>query len=653
MTATRRRRPRSVKQPGPATPEARVADGVRWRMALLALAVVVTYANSLSGAFVLDDQAAVVQNPQIRDLGRLGDVLMPRADSPVAGRPLPSLTFAVNYAAGALDVRGYHLVNMSLHLACVLLAFGLVRRTIDLPRVRARLGDGGVDLACAAALVWAVHPLNSEVVNYITQRTESMMALCYLGTMYAAVRAVSAPRPAIWELLAVLTCALGMACKESMATAPLMVALYDRVFIAASWREVIGRRKAMYAGLAGTWIALAALMVSGPRQATVGLASGVSPWTYLLNQTVIITDYLRLAVWPRELVAFYGWPVSLTLGDVLPYAVFVGGLFVLAVGALVRVPLLGFPGAWFFVTLAPASSVVPVATEVGAERRMYLPLLALVVLGVLAVDYAWRRTARAPDGREGPPRAISLVPAILLLVVSAALAWGTIGRNREYASALTLTQTVAERRPTSVAHHMFGEQLLAAGRRDEAVGQLTQAVEKGNSRAGLLLGAALFEQGNPPAAVARLEAFIRSSEAPRPLVPRWLEPPATEVVDARLALGQIFASQREWRRAGEQAVLVLAAFPRHVGAKKLLADMLFEQQQWETAAGHYRDYLLARPADVQALINFGVTKVATGNLDDAIAAFGRAVDVEPANVRAAQLLGLARADRARLAAATP
>jgi protein O-mannosyl-transferase len=668
VTAGRNRRVREPQRPRRQdAPPREAAAGVRWRAALLALAVVVTYANSLSGPFVLDDQASIVQNPQIRDLSRMGEVLMPRPDSPVAGRPLPSLAFALNYAIGGLDVHGYHVVNIALHLACVLLAFGVFRRTFELPPVAQRLGMRGVDLACAAALLWAVHPLNSEVVDYLTQRTESMMAACFLATLYAAARAAAAQQSARWARLAVVSCALGMACKESMAIAPMMVAVYDRIFLFDSWRAALARRKWLYGGLAATWLVLAALMAPAPRQGAAGFSSGVSPWTYLLNQAVVITDYLRLSIWPHDLVAFYGWPGPLTLGDVLPYAAFITILLAITVVALARAPLLGFLGAWFFITLAPASSVVPIATEVGAERRMYLPLLALAVLAVVGADFVWRRARRylrtghaaaeaaalQPPGSIRSAGLLAAIPIVILIAVSGALASATIVRNGEYASALALTRTVVERRPTGVAHHMFGEQLMAAGQHEEAVRQLTEAVAKGNSRAGYQLGVALFNQGKLAEATARLEAFVSTYQLPSRLVPRWLEPPLVEVVQARLAIGQASAAGGQWRKAAEQAQWVLKVLANHVGARQLLADALFGEQRWEEAGAQYREYLQARPADGRALINLGVTQVAAGRLDEAIATFARAVEADPGNARAKQLLSMAREDRARLMTEKP
>src|SRR5688572_9758236 len=200
------------------------------RPLLLILAVALTYANSLDGPFILDDQATVVQNPQIKDLSNMREVLLPARETPIAGRPLASLTFAVNYAFNGLDVRGYHVVNIALHAACALLLMLIAGRALD------------ANLAFAAALVWAVHPLNSEVVNYISQRTESLMAGFYLLTLYAAIRAKD-ERGSRWAVTAVAACVAGLACKESMVTAPVAVALYDRVFLFDSWKAAVQRRR--------------------------------------------------------------------------------------------------------------------------------------------------------------------------------------------------------------------------------------------------------------------------------------------------------------------------------------------------------------------------------------------------------------------------
>ena len=654
----------TLKHPPAPTPAPR---GLRWRAALIVIAGLLAYANSLSGAFILDDQSTIVDNRQIREWWQPSSVLVPEADTAIAGRPIVNLSFALNYAVGGLDVRGYHAGNIAIHLICALLAFGIVRRTLELPRLRVRFGGSAANLACAAALLWVVHPLNSEVVDYLTERTESLMALFYLLTIYASIRAVGDESSASdrsprhrgsrqagrgWQGLAIVACGLGMACKESMVTAPIIVALYDRVFVFESFRSALRSRRGLYAGLAATWLVLAALMSSGPRSAVGGFSTGVSPWTYLLNQTQMIAHYLRLSVWPRSLVVFYGWPVALTLREVLPYALLIVLLLAATVAALVRVPAFGFLGAWFFITLAPTSSIVPIATEVGAERRMYLPLLGLIVLVVAGAFLAWQWLRGGPSqvtdsGSSGLslPRGGEIAAVVVLALTTGLLALGTVARNREYASALALARTVVERRPRAVTHHYLAEQLAQAGFHDEATKHLREAVAGGDSRARYLLGIELFNAGKLNDAMEQLYAFVATSRLPYRLVPHWLEPPLGEVITARLVLARAASMQGGWERAAEQARLVLAVAPGNREARMFLADALFGQERYADAGAQYSEYLKRWPDDEHALTNLGIAMIAGGKLDEAIAHFRRAVTVAPRNPNARRLLGMALLDR--------
>ncbi len=363
--------------------------------------MLLAYWNSFSGPFVFDDVASVVENQQIREWWHVGGLLTSERELPVAGRPVVNASFALNYALGGLNVWGYHAWNVSVHLLCALLVFALVRLTLEQPTLRDRFGPRASDLAFAVALLWALHPLNTEAVDYVTQRTETMMALFYLATLVASIRGVAEPSQRRWPIAAVALCAAGMACKESMVTAPVMVVLYDRAFVFGSLKEAFARRWWLYAGLAATWVVLLLLLQSGARINSAGFSAGVGVWTYLLNQTVMIVRYLYLAIWPWSLVSNYGWPASLTLADVLPQAVAICALLAATLVATFRWPPLGFAGCWLFLTLAPTSSVVPIATEVGAERRMYLPLVSLIALVVVGGAAIWN-LATADRGTSRP-----------------------------------------------------------------------------------------------------------------------------------------------------------------------------------------------------------------------------------------------------------
>ena len=202
---------------------------------LIVVAACAVYANSLSNPFVLDDEGTIVQNAEIRQLGDLGRVLLPGPNSATAGRPLVSLSFALNFAIGGLDPAGYHAVNLILHVLCALLIFGLVRRTLDGPPWSARLQAGALPVAAVSALVWVVHPLTSEVIDYVTQRTEALAALWILATVYAARRWHDAPASR-WDMAAMAYAMLGALSKETAVVTPVLVVLYDRAFLFGSWR---------------------------------------------------------------------------------------------------------------------------------------------------------------------------------------------------------------------------------------------------------------------------------------------------------------------------------------------------------------------------------------------------------------------------------
>jgi tetratricopeptide (TPR) repeat protein len=612
----------------PAAVRIRPRGDIRRRALLIAVAVVVTYWNSLSGPFIFDDQLSIVENQQIRQLTRPASVLFPERELPTAGRPVVNVSFAINYAADRLDVRGYHAWNIAVHLLCALLIFGIVRRTLELAALQPASGSTPTNLALACALIWALHPVNTEAVDYLTQRTESMMAMFYLLTLYASIRAAGRGR-LMWQTLAIVSCVLGMACKESMVTAPFVVIVYDGVFAFSSLGEALRSRWRFYAGLASSWLVLALLLWSGPRIHSAGFSTGIGSWTYLLNQTRMITRYLWLAVWPRSLVLNYGSPEVLTLGEVLPEASLIVTLLLLTLVALKRRPRLGFLGLWFFVTLAPTSSVVPIATEAGAERRMYLPLIALVVLAVMGGSRLWTAVTRRWTGSAR--RVVPLTGAFIVAMVSVALAAGTMARNREYASGLSLARTVLERRPSSIAHHMVGAELLATGQREEAVAELREAV-RGEPRARYTLGAELFDEGKLNEAIDELQIFVHD------------EPLLLEVIPARTMLAEAFAKQARWAQAVEQFRLILVMRPADVNARGRLADVLLGESKFDESIERYREYLAVRPNDVGALENLGIALAAIMKLDDAILAFRRGVELDPRNASARRNLTMALLD---------
>ncbi len=593
-------------------------------------AVMITYSNSLDGPFVFDDRGTILDNQTIESLTDSA-VLAAPFETPVAGRPLVNLSFALNYALGGRDVTGYHVGNIAIHLACVLVLFGLVRRATGDPEHTEYTAVG-----FAVALLWGVHPLNSEAVNYITQRTESLMALCLLLTMYCSVRALDGRKRLRWELLAVGACVAGMASKETMVVAPLLVVLYDRLVRFESWSAAWRERRRLYLGLAATWVVLAGLVMTAPRSLSAGFtAHDADVWTYLLNQTVMITHYLGLAVWPQALAVYYGWPRALTIADVWPQALLVTGLLAATGVACVRWPRAGFIALCAWLVLAPTSSILPIATEVGAERRMYLPLAALLLLAVAGWRHVSVRRQLAPGqlawGRLAPGLGIGL-----LIVATVGLSAGTIARNRDYASTLQLAETTLAHWPSPAAHSMLGTELASLGRFAEAETHLRQAASV-YPPAQYYLATVLDRLEQTSEAIMYYRAFVASQ-------PGTLD----QVRIARSLLADIYMGRQQWAEAIDQYRAMLAGAPDDINVHASLGNALVRQQAFDEAIRHYEQYLAAVPDDDRAISGLAIALSGVGRTDDSLRAFRQVVALMPQDSKARQNLARALANAGTL-----
>lgn len=594
-----------------------MAVRLRVGLIILLLAGAAAYSNSLSAPFILDDEESIVRNPHIARWWPLSEAMRAPAQSSFAGRPLASLSLAISHAVGGPSPAAFRIWNIAFLIASAMVLAALIHHTMR----RRRQADAAV-FAFAVALLWMLHPLHTEVVNYVTQRTESLMGLCYLLTLYAASRSMDeTPAARGWSVAAMISCAAGMAVKESMVTAPVMVLLYDAVFGAGSIRKALTKRSALYAGLAATWLLLAYLNIDGPRSGSAGFATATSPITYLLNQGGMIVTYLQLSIWPHPLIVDYGRTPSIEIGAALPSLLIVAALAGAVVFAWRRQHrVAAFLGTWFFVTLAPTSSVIPIATEVGAERRMYLPLIAIVTLLVLGL---WRVLPR--------PRAILAATAIV------AIAFGgiTYARNRDYHDAVGIWQQVVAERPHGRAHYNLAIALAAAGRNDEARSQYRAALD-GEPHAHYALGVDAIEGGRLEDGVRELRSFLQQRPADPVAPPAWLL-----LGEAQLKLGQHDAAERSLRAALEMS-------PRFPDAQGKLADVLLQQGRHAEAMVAYRAYLQAMPGNAAAHHGLGLALAMTGQTPAALAEFTQAVSLDQGNAEFRMSRGTALASSGRL-----
>ena len=422
----------------------------RLAVLIIILAGLAAYANSFSDAFVFDDIDSIVSNQAIRHLWP------PWKFFASPNRPILNLSLAVSFAlsgASALGPRGlnpapYHAFNIVVHILAALTLFGLVRRTLILPALRARFEGAATPLALATALLWELHPLQTESVTYINQRAESLAGLFYLLTLYCVMRGAFSGRPFRWHAAAFAACALGMGTKQTVATAPLAVFLYDWIFLSGSFLETLRRRWALYLALAVTEVLPILSLMSPGDQAHISAGFqmlGIARMDYAVTQLGVILHYLRLSFWPAGLCLDYNWQAAKGLAEILPGAVAVGVLLTATAAALARRPAWGFLGAWFFLTLAPTSSFMPIA-DAAAERRMYLPLAAEAAAVVIGGWLLVGRLAR-PGGTGGDRRPARTWAAVAVFLAAAVLGYLTALRNLDYRSELSIWNDTVQKAP--------------------------------------------------------------------------------------------------------------------------------------------------------------------------------------------------------------
>ena len=632
---------------GETTQDSQIRDGRRWRLAaagapaLIVLAGCMAYWSSFKGVYVFDDPAVIAENPTIRSLWPIGRVLSPPVDgSPVTGRPLVNLSLAVNFALGGTDPWGYHAVNLAIHILAALMLFWIVRRTFLLPPLRERFGTRSTGLALAAALVWLVHPLQTESVTYVCQRAESLAGLLYLGTVYCCLRAFQTDRVR-WPIAAVALCLLGMATKETMATAPVVVLLYDRTFLASSFREALRRRWRLYASLAATWALLAALVVQADNRAgTAGFGVGTSPWDYAKTQCGAVVHYLRLCFWPDPLVLDYGRDLATGPWQVVPYAIVVILLLIATVLSLRYLPWAGFLGASFFLILSPTSSIVPIAHPI-VEHRMYLPSAAVIVMVVVVGGWAWGRLASGGLAGRLPAVVRWAIPVAAVSALVGTEAYLTILRNRDYHSAVSIWQQTVRHVPwNDGARYNLGNALANQGQFTEAILQYRQALELKADyvEAHNNLGNALARQGHLAEAIAHYHEALKL----KPAHPQ-----------ARNNLGAVLASQGRLAEAIEQYRQAVMSRPDYVDARVNLAIALTSQGQVAEAIEQYRRALEWEPNRAEVHNNLGLALASVGQVAEAIEQFRRALELAPDDPDAHNNLGAALARLGRLDEAIP
>ena len=591
-----------------------------WMAAFLLFAVtVLTYANSFNNAFVFDDVRSIV-NQSDAFAGPLGDLL--------AGDPRPAVSFSLwlNYQWGELSVRGYHLVNVLLHTLCVLTLWRLIALVVQ----RGRGGSKSEGVAFATALLWAVHPLHTESVTYIIQRSEVMAALCILAVLWGMIRRNQSSSPHLWTVFCFFSAIVGMLSKPTMIAIIPLAFLFDGVLLSKSWWTVQRHRVTLHVGLLASagvlWItgAVDPLWNATPNsEAGVGLSVvTATPMEYLRTQPEVLAEYLRLILWPTDLCLDHDWPLQGSwLAALVPGLLLLGGLFGGVLLAITRhwagLPLLGF-----FVLMAPTSSVIPIR-DVMVEHRTYLASAAVLLMGVAGGSWVISAMSRSRSRVLG---------MFVLSLVALTLLAHTWERNEDYRTPVSIWQDTVEHAPHNHrAWVNLGVAQCLAGERGAGLNSLRQALDlqSNDPIAQLNIGVALLESGAPGSARPFLgQAAVRLGDRPRV----WLL-----FGDSSVALGDTAEARSAYEQAGR-----LSSDPE---MQFVLGNRYFTLGDFSTAIENYQSAAsstMDAALRASASFNLGNTYYRLEDWEQAVAAYESSLESDASHAGAAFWLAKAR-----------
>ena len=359
--------------------------------ALIAGLVLIAYSNTFSASFHFDDNPSIVENHTIKRA--TGDNI----SAIVRGaRPVVYLSLMLNYALGGLNVVGYHIFNIAVHIANSMFVYLLLLWTLQLCQTEIKSEAQARRMALFGALLFGAHPIQTESVTYIITRTELLATFFYLGAFLLFIKGTR-KNNAAWFIGAACSSLLAMGSKEWAVTLPAMVFLYDFLFLSEGKLKPIMSRWYAYLFLMLTWgeVWHTLNLTTAGGSASVGFhisnSSGIplNAWTYLLTSLNVIWTYFRLLFLPINQNLDYEYAVAQTLFEFPTILALFGHIIVVSAAFWLykkkRWILLPFGLAWFYITLSPTQSFVPVM-DVIFEHRIYMPSIGFFLAFVAAYE---------------------------------------------------------------------------------------------------------------------------------------------------------------------------------------------------------------------------------------------------------------------------
>ncbi len=614
---------------------------------LIIILGLIAYSNTFEVPFYYDDLPHIVENPIVKDLGYFiepskAETFQGYAEYPMLkNRYIAVLTFALNYKFHGLNVVGYHVVNLLIHILTTLLLYALIVLTFRTPFLRdGQFKEYSNAIALLSALLFVSHPIQTQAITYISQRHASLATFFYLLTivMYIKARLYDSEdagkfskrkvnfKLCSFYLIAIISAVLAMKTKEIAFTIPITAAVYEFVF----FKGKPGKRILYLLPLFLTMfiIPLSLIDMDKPLQELLGEAQSktivrdtISRTDYLLTEFRVLITYIRLIFMPLNQNLDYDYPIYSSFLHPSVFLSFFALAFIFGLGifllyryrnTVTHTRLIAFGIFWFFITLLVESTLIPLLPLY--EHRMYLPSIGLFIsLSTSIFVFVERYKERWKN--------VEKINIFVLSIIIVILAMSTYSRNKVWHTEISLWEDVVLKSPGKTrAHNNLGNAYRNHGLIDEAVEQYSIAIKLNPAQPNAYnnLGNIYQEKGRVDDALQLFKIAIK------------LKP---DYVKAYFNSGLAYKSKGMINEAIESYMTAVKLEPDYFSAHHNLGNAYVAKGLLTEAVKYYKIALNINPNNPDVHNNLGVVYRETGATDKAIKEFLIAIKNKPAWVK--------------------
>ena len=580
-------------------------------LSLLAVVVILIYADTLTTPFIFDDLHNIYNNPHIRvPTLSFENLAWAGFESPESRRPVANISLALNYYFSGYNLVSYHVVNILIHIGCGIFLYLLTKATLQTPALRSGYEKYGW-IPFITVFIWLVHPLQTQSVAYIIQRMNSMAAMFYILSMLFYVKfRLSAASRLKWLQFGgcVISALLAFGTKEITATLPIFIILYEWFFFQKLSPQWAGRNLLLLGGVLLLFLIIALVYLNYDPVAKIMKGYGnrdFTPLQRVLTEFRVVIFYISLILWPNpsRLNLDHDFALSYSLLNPVATLISISVIIALVVVAILmarKEPLLSFSILWFFGNLVIESSVI--GLELVFEHRNYLPSM-FAILAIVSLVFRYSKHA--------------LPAAIILSLVGALFCMWTFERNRAWADEISLYRDSAAKSPGKARpQNNLGAALSRGGQYEEAIEQYRVAlrIKPEYADAHYNLGYALAKTNRLDEGIAHFEEAVR------------IEPKRVKYLNN---LGVALSIKGNYADAIGHFQKALKINPSDADVHNNMGALFKKQGDRDTAMRHFSRAVSLDPMHAGALNNRGVMLMENGQLEVARKHFARALEISP------------------------